>query len=112
MDSESVGPIYLDPPFNSDRSYSTPIGSEATKAAFVYNSQDSTARAVHSPLHRVERTILRDIITTVIENMPEQFADYPILGAIAAAAVAVVIACVCDLARDGIRKLRSIDTSR
>ena len=34
MESESVDLIYLDPPFNSNRSYSAPIGSKATGAAF------------------------------------------------------------------------------
>ena len=34
MDSESVDLIYLDPPFNSNRNYSAPIGSEAAGAAF------------------------------------------------------------------------------
>ena len=29
MNSESVDLIYLDPPFNSDRNYAAPIGSEA-----------------------------------------------------------------------------------
>lgn len=34
MNSESVDLIYLDPPFNSNRSYEAPIGSEAAGAAF------------------------------------------------------------------------------
>ena len=34
MNSESVDLIYLDPPFNSDKTYSAPIGSEAAGAAF------------------------------------------------------------------------------
>lgn len=34
MDSESIDLIYLDPPFNSNRSYSAPIGSEAAGAHF------------------------------------------------------------------------------
>ena len=34
MNSESVDLIYLDPPFNSNRTYSSPIGSEAAGAAF------------------------------------------------------------------------------
>ena len=34
MNSESVDLIYLDPPFNSNRDYSAPIGSEAAGAAF------------------------------------------------------------------------------
>ena len=34
MNSECVDLIYLDPPFNSDRHYSAPIGSEAAGAAF------------------------------------------------------------------------------
>ena len=34
LNSESVDLIYLDPPFNSNREYSAPIGSEAAGAAF------------------------------------------------------------------------------
>ena len=34
MDSESVDLIYLDPPFNTKRTYSAPIGSKAAGAAF------------------------------------------------------------------------------
>ena len=34
MDSESVDLIYLDPPFNSNRTYSAPVGSKAAGAAF------------------------------------------------------------------------------
>ena len=34
MNSESVALIYLDPPFNSNRNYAAPIGSEAAGAAF------------------------------------------------------------------------------
>ena len=34
MNSESVDLIYLDPPFNSNRNFAAPIGSEAAGAAF------------------------------------------------------------------------------
>ena len=34
MNSDSVDLVYLDPPFNSNRTYSAPIGSEAAGAAF------------------------------------------------------------------------------
>ena len=34
MNSETVDLIYLDPPFNSNRSYAAPIGSRAAGAAF------------------------------------------------------------------------------
>ena len=34
LNSESVDLVYLDPPFNSNRNYSAPIGSEAAGAAF------------------------------------------------------------------------------
>ena len=34
MNSESVDLIYLDPPFNSNRNYEAPVGSEAAGAAF------------------------------------------------------------------------------
>ena len=36
IDTESVDLIYLDPPFNSNRNYSAPIGSEAAGAASRY----------------------------------------------------------------------------
>ncbi len=34
LDSESIDLIYLDPPFNSNRNYAAPIGSQAAGAAF------------------------------------------------------------------------------
>ena len=34
LDSETIDLIYLDPPFNSNRTYQAPIGSEAAGAAF------------------------------------------------------------------------------
>ncbi len=34
MNSETVDLIYLDPPFNSNRNYAAPVGSEAAGAAF------------------------------------------------------------------------------
>ena len=34
LNSESVDLIYLDPPFNSNRTYSAPIGSQAAGAVF------------------------------------------------------------------------------
>ena len=34
LNSETVDLIYLDPPFNSNRNYAAPIGSEAAGAAF------------------------------------------------------------------------------
>ena len=34
MNAEAVDLIYLDPPFNSNRTYAAPIGSEAAGAAF------------------------------------------------------------------------------
>ena len=34
IDSETIDLIYLDPPFNSNRTYEAPIGSEAAGAAF------------------------------------------------------------------------------
>ena len=46
MNSESVDLIYLDPPFNSNRDYSAPIGSKAAGAAFrgVSNRRKSRQR--------------------------------------------------------------------
>lgn len=45
MNSESVDLIYLDPPFNSKRTYSAPVGSEAAGAAFkdAWTTDDVTA---------------------------------------------------------------------
>ena len=34
LNSETVDLVYLDPPFNSNRNYAAPIGSEAAGAAF------------------------------------------------------------------------------
>ena len=34
MNSDSVDLIYLDPPFNSNKTYSAPVGSKAAGAAF------------------------------------------------------------------------------
>ncbi len=34
LNSETIDLIYLDPPFNSNKTYSAPIGSEAAGAAF------------------------------------------------------------------------------
>ena len=34
LNSETVDLVYLDPPFNSNRDYAAPIGSEAAGAAF------------------------------------------------------------------------------
>ncbi|RKU30111.1 hypothetical protein C6499_06885 [Candidatus Poribacteria bacterium] len=34
IDPESIDLIYLDPPFNSNRNYAAPIGSDAAGAAF------------------------------------------------------------------------------
>ena len=34
MDTESIDTIYQDPPFNSNRTYEAPIGSDAAGAAF------------------------------------------------------------------------------
>ena len=34
LDSETINLIYLDPPFNSNRTYAAPIGSEAAGTAF------------------------------------------------------------------------------
>ena len=45
MNSDSVDLIYLDPPFNSNRIYSAPVGSEAAAAAFkdAWTMDDVTA---------------------------------------------------------------------
>ena len=45
MNSESVDLIYLDPPFNSNRTYSAPIGSQAAgPATTVYTNSTFTRR--------------------------------------------------------------------
>ena len=61
MDTESVDLIYLDPPFNSNRHYSAPIGSRAAGAEFkdAWTFEDTNAAwwgelAEHHPaLYRV-----------------------------------------------------------
>ena len=51
LNSESVDLIYLDPPFNSNRDYAAPIGSEAAGAAFK-----DTKRAPYFRLWRARRS--------------------------------------------------------
>ena len=46
MNSASVDLIYLDPPFNSNRTYSAPIGSKAAGAA-VQGRLDARRRGPH-----------------------------------------------------------------
>ena len=61
MDSESVDLIYLDPPFNSNRHYSAPIGSKAAGAEFkdAWTFEDTDAAwwgelaEQHEALYRV-----------------------------------------------------------
>ncbi len=43
LNSETVDLIYLDPPFNSNRNYSAPIGSEAAGAVPVGTGHTSSA---------------------------------------------------------------------
>ena len=61
MNSDSVDLIYLDPPFNSNRNYAAPIGSQAAGAAFkdtwTLNDIDiaehgELAEQVPTPIHR------------------------------------------------------------
>ncbi len=61
LDSESVDLIYLDPPFNSKRTYSAPIGSQAASASFkdfwTFDDVDrlwmELLKHRHSPLYDV-----------------------------------------------------------
>lgn len=61
MDDESIDLIYLDPPFNSNRHYSAPIGSKAAGAEFkdAWTFEDTDAAwwgeldEEHAPLYRV-----------------------------------------------------------
>ena len=59
MNSESVDLIYLDPPFNSNRTYSAPIGSEAAGAAFkdtwTLSDVDCPASAPLGQIGRIEQ---------------------------------------------------------
>ena len=58
MNSESVDLIYLDPPFNSNRDYSAPIGSEAAGAAFKDTwTLDDVDEAWHGEVADREPTI-------------------------------------------------------
>ena len=53
MNSESVDLIYLDPPFNSNRLYAAPIGSEAAGAAFKDTwTLDDVDEAWHGEMSR------------------------------------------------------------
>ena len=58
MNSQSVDLIYLDPPFNSNRNYSAPIGSEAAGAAFKDTwTLDDVDEAWHGEIADKEPTI-------------------------------------------------------
>ena len=58
MNSQSVDLIYLDPPFNSNRNYSAPIGSEAAGAAFKGTwTLDDVDEAWHGEIADKEPTI-------------------------------------------------------
>ena len=54
INSDSVDLIYLDPPFNSNRTYSAPIGSQAAGASFkdalFWGTQNINGDAVRVPL--------------------------------------------------------------
>ena len=68
MNSESVGLIYLDPPFNSNANYAAPIGSQAAGAAFkdTWSLSDVDAawinliEAKHPALYRVLLAAMTD----------------------------------------------------
>ncbi len=68
MNSESVDLIYLDPPFNSNANYATPIGSKAAGTEFkdTWTLSDVDAEwinlieAKHPGLHRVLQAAMTD----------------------------------------------------
>ena len=67
MNSDSVDLIYLDPPFNSNRDYAAPIGSQAAGAAFkdtwtlsdVDEAEHGELAEQSPPLHTVIQAALR-----------------------------------------------------
>ena len=60
LNSESVDLIYLDPPFNSNKTYSAPIGSQAAGAAFKDSwTLDDVDLAWHGEDCRTEPSRLR-----------------------------------------------------
>ena len=65
LDSETIDLIYLDPPFNSNKTYEAPIGSDAAGAAFRDSwTLDDLDNAWHGELaERVNRhCMLRSLL--------------------------------------------------
>lgn len=69
MDTESVDLIYLDPPFNSNRNYSAPIGSDAAGAAFKDTwTLDDVDNAWHGEIADKEPALYQAIHTAELTH--------------------------------------------
>ena len=82
MNSESVGLIYLDPPFNSKSNYAAPIGSQAAGAAFKDTwGLDDVNLAWHGEIKH-ENPGLYSLLTTTREIHGDSLMSYLIYIAI------------------------------
>ena len=77
MNSDSVDLIYLDPPFNSNRNYAAPIGSQAAGAAFkdTWTLNDIDI-AEHGELAE-QAPALHTVIQAARESTWEGYAELP-----------------------------------
>ena len=66
IDSESIDLIYLDPPFNKNRSFTAPIGRTAKGASF----KDIFTREDYKPEWREEFRIAYKELYMFLESMP------------------------------------------
>ena len=82
MNSESVDLIYLDPPFNSNRNYEAPIGSEAAGAAFKDTWTLSDVDEIWHEEIRLKSPALYDIILASRSAADERMMSYLIMMAI------------------------------
>ncbi len=82
MNSESVDLIYLDPPFNSNRTYSAPIGSEAAGAAFKDTwTLDDVDEAWHGEIAEQNQAVY-SVIGTAGEAHGKSMKSYLIMMAV------------------------------
>ena len=81
LETDTIDLIYLDPPFNSNRTYEAPIGSEATGAAFkdswTLNDLDN---AWHGELAEREPTLYQAISAAGLSHGPSMKAYLIMMG--------------------------------
>ena len=82
MNSDSVDLIYLDPPFNSDKEWNAPIGSEAAGAHFKDTWSLSDVDKIWHDLLRRDRPVLHDIILAAWQAADNKMMAYLIYMAV------------------------------